>query len=313
MKSSTAPIYLSAGDLDGLGLSTRDTTAAIEQVLLAHARGAAWNAPKAVITPPNNDRYMMSTPSAADDPPYLASKCLIVNPHNSARGVADINALVTLLDSDTGVPVAILDGNWVTAVRTAGLSAVVATRLAKPDASSVAFIGCGVQAHSHLRAFADLFPIRTIFAFDRGTPNRERLCATARSLGMAAHASTSAREAVGAADIVVSCATLSPQLEPFLDARWLKRGAYAAITDLATPWIAAGIGAFDRIVVDDVEQERAMAQPLVDPDLVSGDITGLVSGGIAGRATDVERTALIFRGLALGDLAVAALAFQRAA
>jgi ornithine cyclodeaminase/alanine dehydrogenase len=66
----------------------------------------------------------------------------MLNPRNRERGLPDINAAVTLLDSDTGLPLAIIDGNWVTAVRTAGLSAVAAKRLARPDASIAAFIGC---------------------------------------------------------------------------------------------------------------------------------------------------------------------------
>ncbi|SEQ84140.1 ornithine cyclodeaminase/alanine dehydrogenase [Nitrosomonas sp. Nm51] len=69
-----------------------------------------------------------------------------------------------------------LDGGWVTAARTAGLSAVAAKRLAKIDSSVAAFIGCGVQARSHLKVFADLFPLTEIRAFGRGAENRDKLC-----------------------------------------------------------------------------------------------------------------------------------------
>ena len=98
----------------------------------------------------------------------------------------------------------------------------------------------------------------------------------------------------------------------FVDARWLAPGSFAAITDVALPWVAEGMSAFDRIVIDDVAQEATMPQSMVQPDLVSGDITGLVNGDIEGRGTDTERTAFVFRGLALGDLALAGLAYQRA-
>jgi ornithine cyclodeaminase/alanine dehydrogenase len=72
------------------------------------------------------------------------------------------------------------------------------------------------------------------------------------------------------------------------------------------------MAAFDRIVIDDREQEAAMADPMVPLNLVSGDLAGLVTGATAGRRTDNERTAFIFRGLGLGDLALAALAYERA-
>jgi ornithine cyclodeaminase/alanine dehydrogenase len=218
--------------------------------------------------------------------------------------------VVTLLDSVTGLPLAVVDGNWVTAVRTAGLSAVAARRLARPDASTAAFIGCGVQARSHLHAFAALFPLRRIRAFGRGRENRDALCREAEARGLSAVASESARDAVHDADLVITSVTFSPQLVPFLDARWLPPGCFATVTDLGASWLPDGLSAFDRIVIDDREQEAQMPKPLVDPALVAGDLTDLVN--VPGRRSTAEKTAFIFRGLALGDLAVAALAYQRA-
>lgn len=303
--------YLSRDSLQSLQLTPQEIVASIEHLILGCNRQQAWNALKAVITPPDG-RYMMATLAASDDPPFLAVKALVLNPDNPKHGLQSINALVTLLDSRTGLPLAILDGNWVTAVRTAGLSAVAAKRLAKPDASTAAFIGCGVQAQSHLQAFAELFSLKQIWAFGRGTANRDALCQSAEAMGLTAIASKSAQEAIRDADLVVTSVTLSPQLVPFLDARWLKPGAFVTMTDLAAPWLAESMSVFDRIIVDDLEQEASMPKPLVDPALVCGDLTGLVNGHIAGRCADDERTAFVFRGLALGDLAVAGLAYQRA-
>ena len=303
--------YLSRRALESLDLTTEEVVGRIEQLMRARKESRAWNAPKAAMHLPDG-RYMMATLSAADDPPFLAVKSLLLNPRNTERGLNAINSLVTLLDSDTGIPLAVMDGNWVTAVRTAGVSAVAAKRLAKPDSSVAAFIGCGVQARSHLRTFAALFPLREIRAFGRGSANRNTLCRNAETMGFAAVASRTAREAVSDADLVVSSVTLSPQLVPLLDARWLKRGAFAAVTDLAASWLADGMPAFDRIIVDDLEQESAMLKPMVAPELVAGDLTGLVNGDVAGRRADDERTAFVSRGIGLGDLALAALAYQRA-
>lgn len=303
--------YLSQSSLHGLQLSAEDVTTSIEQLILGKERQQAWNAPKAVITPPDG-RYMMATLAAANDPPFLAVKALVLNPANPQHGLKSINALVTLLDSRSGMPLAILDGNWVTAVRTAGLSAAAAKRLARPDASIAAFIGCGVQALSHLHVFAQIFPLKEIRAFGRGLNSREQFCRAAEKMGFLAIASKTAQNAVHDADIVVTSVTLSPQLIPFLDAHWLKPGAFVTMTDLAEPWLAESLSALDRIIIDDLEQEASMAKPLVDPELVSGDLTGLVTGTVKGCCAQDERTAFIFRGLALGDLAIAGLAYQRA-
>jgi len=310
-EENTKICFLSHHSLEKLQLSTASVVNSIEQLIRGRNRGQVWNAPKAVITPPDG-RYMMATLAAADEPQILAVKTLMLNPKNSTRGLKSIYALVTLLDSDTGRPLAVLDGAWVTAVRTAGLSAVAAKRLANADASVAAFIGCGVQAQSHLKAFADLFPLKEIRAIGRGTVNRDALCASAMNLGLTAIASKTPQEAVHNADLVVTSVTLSPNLEPFLDARWLKPGSFVTMTDLAAPWLAESMSIFARIIIDDKEQEAQMPKPLVRPDLVSGDLTDLVNEKNAGRSDFFERTAFVFRGLALGDLAVSALAFQHA-
>jgi len=302
--------FLSHKDLDQLQLPSVAVVDEIERLLHERNRRRVWNAPKVAITPPDG-RYMMATLAVADDPKILAVKALLLNPKNTQRGLKSINALVTLLDSDTGLPLAILDGGWVTAVRTAGLSAVAARYLACKDASSMAFIGCGVQARSHLNAFADLFLLRKVYAFGRGTENRDALCMSARKIGLNAIASQTAREAVCNADLVVTSVTLSPKLKPFLDARWLKPGCFVSMTDLALPWFTTELSVFDRIIIDDLEQEAEMDDPLVQPELVSGDLSNLVNKQVKGRSCPSERTAFIFRGLALGDLAVSALAYQR--
>jgi len=298
--------------LENLAISTEDSVRSIEHLLLGRARNQVWNAPKAVLQPPDG-RYMMASLCAADDPPFLAVKTLILNPANRASGLPDINALITLLDSQTGLPLAVMDGNWITAIRTAGLSAVAARRLARPDATTAAFIGCGVQAQSHLQAFADLFPLTSIKVFGRSSANQQALCHAAEKRGLSAAASPTAQETVADADLVVTSVTFTPQLTPFLDARWLKAGAFATITDHAAPWWPDSMPAFGQIIVDDLEQEKRMPSPLVDPTLVTGDLTSLVQGNVPTRPPhDTQPTAFVFRGLALGDLALSALAYQRA-
>ena len=309
--SPTTVPYLSRSVLERLAITTHEAIDSIEQLILGQRRGQVWCAPKVVVLP-GDDRYIMATLAVADEPRVVATKSLVLNPRNRDRGISVINSLVTLLDSETGLPLAIVEGNWVTARRTAGLSAIAAKRLARTDSASIAFIGCGVEARSHLDAFCDLFPVREIRAFGRGTENRDALCRIAEARGLAAIASKTAREAVEGADLIVTSVTLVPNLVPFLDARWLKPGAFLTSTDLALPWVAEGMGAFQRIVIDDLEQEAKMSKPMVPPELVVGDLSGLVSGEIAGRAGAEERTAFVFRGLAIGDLALAALAYRRA-
>ena len=305
-------LYLSDETLAGLGITATDVVDSIETTLRAQAEGKVWAAPKASILP-GDGRYMMATLAASDTPRIIAVKSVMVSPRNPARGLAGINGAIMLLDSETGLLLAVMDANWVTAVRTAGLSAVVAKRLANPQSTSVAFVGCGVQAHSHLDAFAELFPLTEVRAFGRGRANVDKLCQAAREKGLDAKASASPREALEGADLIVSSITLAYDVAPFLDARWLKPGAFAAMTDLAIPWMPQGMTAFDSIIIDDMEQEAAMEKPMVDRALVSGDMTGLVTGSVSADFSADKCSAFVFRGVAVGDFALASLAYAKAA
>ena len=302
--------YLSEETLAGLGITTGDVIESIEALIRGSAQDRVWSAPKAVILP-SDGRYMMAALAAMDDPSLLAVKTVVLNPRNSERGLPQINGLVTMLDSETGLPVAILDGNWITAVRTAGLSAVAAKHMANKDAAVCAFIGCGVQARSHLKAFSDLFSLRRVKLFGRGQTNIDGMCQLAEELGLSSEICDSGKDAVEGADLVVTSVTYSAQLDPFLDTNWLAPGCFAAITDLAAPWRKDSFSAFDRIAIDDLEQEAALPNKLVASEYVTGDLSGLVMGKFDGRCLPNDRTAFIFRGHALGDLALAALAFGK--
>ena len=302
--------YLSEEMLVGLDISTTDVIESIEALIVGSEKGSVWSAPKAVILP-EDGRYMMAALAAADAPPFLAVKTVILNPRNSDKNLPQINGLVTMLDSDSGLPVAILDGNWVTAVRTAGLSAVAAKYMARKDSSVAAFIGCGVQAKSHLKAFKDMFPLDKVRVFGRGRANIDSLCELAQNMSLDPIVCASGEEAISDADLIVSSVTYSADLVPFLDANCLMPGSFAAITDLGAPWNKETFSAFNRLAIDDLNQEAALPDKLAPQEYVSGDLSGLVLGKFCGRDDKQDRTALIFRGHALGDLALSALAFQK--
>jgi ornithine cyclodeaminase/alanine dehydrogenase-like protein (mu-crystallin family) len=302
--------HLKHEDLEALGITTTDVIDAIERATLAKTAGTLWDAPKASIMP-GDGRYMMATLAVSGDPALTVVKTVMVSPDNGKRGLPSINGSILIMDAVTGLLRAVLDANWVTAVRTAGLSAVMAKRLANPASKSIALIGSGVQALSHTAAFCDLFSIQEVRIVGRGRPNIEKFLNFAQERGLRATEAKDATEAMEGADLIVSSITLDYGVEPFLDARRLKPGAFATVTDLGIPWIPEGNSTFGQLYVDDKKQEEAMPKPLVDPSLIQGDLNSVVTGKTPA-AYDPERpSAFFFRGLALGDLAVAILAYQR--
>ena len=178
--------------LVSLGIAPNDIADAIETAIEEKAAGRLHTAPKSAILP-GRDRYMMSTLAVGDREGLTVLKAATISPDNASRGLPAINGAILALDAETGLLRAVLGANWITAVRTAALSAVAARRLANPEAKIVTFIGAGVQAHSHLAAFADLFPLAEVRAFGRGRANIDKLCGTARSMDLAATAADDAR------------------------------------------------------------------------------------------------------------------------
>ena len=300
-------LWLPDDALEGLGITPDEVADAIEAALIDKAEGRLLTSPKSALLP-GDGRYMMSTLAVGD---FIVVKQVSVCPDNPGRDLPAINGAIMVLDAQTGLLRAVLGANWVTAVRTAALSAVAARRMAPKNAETIAFVGAGVQAVSHLDAFRAMFPLKTGLILGRGRANIERLSTTLADRGMDAVEASDPEAALREADIVVTSVTLDYSIEPFLDARWLKPGAFAAITDLCIPWIGAGQSAFGTVIVDDRLQEESSEKPMLPYEMVSGDLTELVTGTASG-VGDGKPTAFAFRGIALGDYAAAALAVNRA-
>ncbi len=303
-------LYLARADLEGLNLEARDMTSMLSRLLRGLPSGATANTPKRAINRPDGRLYMAMLASS-DDPPRFATKSLGLSPGNAARGLESIGALICLHDAETGLPLAVMDGDWITGVRTAALSALAARHLARADSASLALIGTGVQARCHLELFSQIFPLREVRLMGRGRPNLDRLWAMAEGLGLEVLETTEAREAVEGADLVVSSTTPAPDLPRFLDPEWLAPGAFASMVELARAWRVDRLEGRARVFVDDMAQEREMEDPLVPYGVIEGDLASLALGA-EGRANGSEVTVFAFRGLALGDLALAALCHERA-
>ncbi len=295
--------------LEALNIPPSAVADAIEKALVAKTDGRLHTSPKTAILP-GRGRYMMSTLAVGADG-FTVVKQVSVCPANNQRDLPAINGAIMVLDAETGLLRAIVGANWITAVRTAALSAVAARRLADPASETVAFVGTGVQAHSHLAAFMELFPLKRVRVFGRGQENIDKLCQKARKTGLEAEASVSAEEALRDADLIVTSVTLDYSIKPFLDARWLKSNAFAAIADACIPWIPASMDAFGTIIVDDLVQEVESKKPMLSYDAITGDLTALVSGTIT-ESIDGRPVAFAFRGIALGDYAAATLAVRHA-
>jgi ornithine cyclodeaminase/alanine dehydrogenase len=255
--------------------------------------------------------------AALREPPVAGAKW-IGGGDNAALGLPHISGLIVLNDLATGVPMALLDGNWITAVRSGAVSAVAARRLARPDSAGVGCVGCGVQARSNLAALRRGFPIRRVLACGRRRAGAEAFAREVAGPDLEVRVVDDARAAVEGADIVVSSVPAAGLDQPFLDPAWLSPGSFASLVDLGRSWRFDDRGEPERrldcVATDDHEQSRAAvaAGLLSTPRPFDADLGELVSGAKPGRKSPGERTMFIFPGLALADIAVAALVYRRA-
>lgn len=303
--------HLAATDLDALGLTAMQKRDALADAIRAQETGQVHSAPKSMLKP-TDGRLLMTTLAADDRSGVMAVKSLVQNPANRARGLPYSNALVTALDAATGQPIATLDGNWITAHRTAALSMLAAQYLARDDAATVAFLGAGVQAQSHLAALAQLYPLTSIRIHARSAP--DRLESQAAVLGLTTRRTASARAAIDGADIVISAVSRGDPDLGAIDAGWLAPGAFASLVDLGHNWARPALADLDALLIDDLAQEETIdpESRLAPLDTITGDLAGLVGGATAPRQDPAQRMAFLFRGPATADLSLTALALHHA-
>jgi ornithine cyclodeaminase/alanine dehydrogenase-like protein (mu-crystallin family) len=240
---------------------------------------------------------------------HVGVKIVTVHPGNAGRGQPAVHAIYLLSDVTTGAPLALLDGDMLTARRTAAASALASSYLARGDASRLLVVGAGRVASLLPEAHAAVRPIRTVEVWNRTPAGAERLAAALRARGFAASPVADLAAAVRRAEIV-SCATLSR--EPLIEGDWLAPGAHLDLVGAYMPSMReADAAAVARAAVF-ADTEAALHECGELAGLRACDLRGtlatLCRGG-PGRGRDDEITLFKSVGTALEDLAAAALAF----
>ncbi len=242
---------------------------------------------------------------------------------NPLRDLPGISALDLVTDTETGMPLALVDGTSVTNMRTGGHAAVGAKYLARADSETVAVIGCGNEARTHLLLLAELFDISEVVAFDIDRAQVERLASDiGSSIDVEIAAAPDVKTAVSDADIV--CVVTSSR-EPVVMEAWLRPGTHVCATTGFYDVEKACATSFEKWVVGwygrDLEwiegPEVGKLGGLAPGDLSKADIyadiaTEIIQGTKPGRESDTERTIMTHMGMPALDAAVASLVYDLA-
>jgi len=298
-------------------LSMREGIAAVEAAFAAWGEGQVQMPPKTYL---HFDRGDLRAMPAYGPALGLASVKLVnVHPHNS--DLPAVMALVALYDPQTGFPLALMDGTYLTAVRTGAAGAVAAKHLARPDSRVASFVGAGRQAEAQLAALAAAVPsLERVLVHDAAPERAEAFArgATAEH-GLSAEA-VGLEKAVRTADILT---TVTPSRAPVVRAEWVRPGTHINAIGADAPGkqeLDPAVLLSAKLVVDDWEQAShggeinvAVSRGLLTRDDVHANIGEVVTGRRPGRETDDEITVFDSTGLAVQDLACAAHVYRRLA
>jgi ornithine cyclodeaminase/alanine dehydrogenase len=307
-------LYLSRDDVEAVGLSMAEIIGALEVMFVEKGKGAVEMPPKPGIHP-QTDAFIHAMPAYIPRLGSAGIKWVSGYPSNRDRGLPYISGLLILNDPATGIPIAVMDATWITAMRTGAATAVAAKHLAREDSRSLGIVACGVQGRSNLEALSCVFDLERVKAYDIVPETAERYAAEmSAKFGLEVEVVGHPRDAVSDLDLVVTSGPILKDPTPAIEEGWLSPGAFACALDFDSYWQGDALREADKFATDDVGQldyYRTTGFFRQTP-VPYADLGEIVCGRQPGRESDEERTIGMNLGLALEDMATAILIYGKA-
>ncbi|WP_302848098.1 ornithine cyclodeaminase family protein [Paenibacillus sp. NFR01] len=301
-------------------LSMEACIGVMEAVLSELARGEAVQTLRQVL-PLAGGNLMGLMPGYLAGTKVAGAKQITIFPRNHERGLPSHQGGVTLFDAETGTLTGIVNGQAITAIRTAAVSAVATKILALPDARRLAILGTGEQAASHLEAMLLVRDIRQVHVWSRNTEKARHFAAEmSAKWNVEIHAAETVEEAVREADIIC---TVTAATEPVLRGEWVQPGAHINAVGACRPGdreLDTALVKQARLYVDRLESAMNEAgdyllplkEGAITPGHIVGELGGLLLRCVEGRGFGEEITLFKSLGLAIEDLAAAEYIYRRA-
>lgn len=285
---------------------------AVEQAFAAYGRGQALMPAKVYLDLAKYDGDFRAMPAYASG--SAGVKWVNCHPENSRRhGLPTVQGIYILSDPATAVPLAVMDATYLTAARTGAAAGVATKYLARPDAKSVGFIGCGVQAHTALEA------MRVVLGSEIEVVANDRDAEVAALFASKYGGRSVGTEEAAGCDIVC---TLTPSRVPIVERSWVRPGTHINALGADGPGkqeLHIAILNDAKIVIDDLHQAEgggeinvALSRGELDVADIYGSLGELVTGMKPGRQDSEEITVFDSTGLAIQDVAVARIVYEQA-
>ena len=308
-------LYLSQAEVASVNLPMAEIIRSLETAFREKGEGKTEMPPKPGIHPGGGDNFIHAMPAYIPALKSAGIKWVSGFIENSKRDLPYITGLLILNDVETGLPLAVMDCVWITAMRTGAATALSARYLARPESSVVGILGCGVQGRTNLEALRVLFPVKKVMAYDVDAGIAQRYAKEMEArFGVEVVTVQKPREAVSGCDLVVTAGPILRKPHQTIRAGWLGEGAFASLVDFDSYWHPDAMKQVAKFCTDDTEQLLHYRQVGYFQDIppIHADLGELVTGKKPGRQRAEERTMTANLGLAIDDMAVAPILYRRA-
>jgi len=309
-------LYLTYQDIVNVGLNDDEILNLVELSLAEHGKKNC-EMPAKIGLHPKKDTLMHAMPAFMPKFKACGIKWGACFPENYKRGLPQTSALLILNDPNTGWPLAIMDAIWITAKRTAAVTAVACKYLARQDSEQLGIIGTGVQGHEHIKVLAKQLPnLKRINAYDIRTDVLNAFAQEFNTLlECEVTASNGYRETVENSDVIVSATAILQKPNPQIRDEWIKDGIFIAPIDFDSLWEFKTMSRMDKFLVDSREEMMYFLSigylPNGLPE-VHAELGEVVCGAKVGREEDTENIMDMNIGMAIEDVPVANELYQRA-
>jgi len=276
-------------------LRMADLVEAMERALVELAAGRVVQPIRTVLPVASHRGFLGVMPAYAG---VLGAKLVTFYPENTC--VHTHHAVIVLFREETGEPLAVLDGRLITEMRTAAVSAVATRWLAREDVRTLALLGAGVQARSHLEALRLVRNFEDVRVWSPRSASRFAAAHGIRAVG-------SAEAAVDGADVVV---VVTSSQRPVLCGSWLAPGAHVNAVGACRPeWRELDDDVLERanLFVESRAPASVESGDVIAKGRIDAEIGEVISGLHPGRRRDGEVTLFKSVGVAVEDLAAAQL------
>jgi ornithine cyclodeaminase/alanine dehydrogenase-like protein (mu-crystallin family) len=308
-------LYLSRAEVASVNLPMAEIIMALETAFREKGEGKTEMPPKPGIHPGGGDNFIHAMPAYIPALKSAGLKWVSGFIDNYKRGLPYITGLLILNDVETGLPLAVMDCVWITAMRTGAATALSARYLSRPESSVVGILGCGVQGRTNLEALKALFPVKKVMAYDIDSEIARRYAKEMESrFGVEVVAVQKPADAVSGCDMVVTAGPILKKPHQTIQPGWMGEGTFASLVDFDSYWHPDAMKQASKFCTDDTEQLLHYKQVGYFQDIPSihADLGELVAGKKSGRQRADERTMTANLGLAIDDMAVAPLIYRRA-